>query len=467
MERKRLVLFAWLFGALGAYMFFIPFASTISLWIVVSLLAATSALPFLYELRGRENVDPLTPTMWLAPWFFTTYGLHALFRMFSQNYTFNGLYYGPYPPIPIFVDVVALSTLGLAALLIGYYSLLSKYIVERLPTWNQSWSARRAAISVIGLFFVGILGYLTLVPDIGTGPRSQLAKGSSQSSFILVNLVGVAAIIALSDAAINLSKRTEVPTHVFRVGSRKLRTRYPFRLLFAVLATLLAAGILWTLGGRGRAFRVFVVGVFLLHYFVRPFRFAEWVGIYTLIELTPAWSAEIASQLLSFNASGLLHVLRNPYFFKKVDWFAFNNVSVLVAGVPQHLGYQYGKTFLSAFFEPVSYQPLPEAHVVFGEALAPSIIVESFGVSLTMVGELYLNFSVVGVLVGFVLIGAGIRTFYAWTIRSGSTVVGPILFAAVANDFLMKGNFSNAAPSMGLILLPLLFTLAFITYSKS
>jgi len=161
--------------------------------------------------------------------------------------------------------------------------------------------------------------------------------------------------------------------------------------------------------------------------------------------------------------SALANLLLNPYFFKKVDWFAFNNITVLVAGVPQHLNYQHGSTFFSALFAPLPFQPVRQGHVVFGQALAPTIITNQFGVSLTLVGELFLNFGILGVAIGFLAAGGAIRLFYEWAVTNKSGIIGVVLYSAVANDFLMKGNFSNSAPSMGLIILPLLLALWFIT----
>lgn len=135
---------------------------------------------------------------------------------------------------------------------------------------------------------------------------------------------------------------------------------------------------------------------------------------------------------------------------------------VLVSGVPEELGFTYGETFLNAFFEVLPLHPFRGVNEVYNAAFYPSIA-GNYGVPVTMVGELYLNFWVIGVPIGFLVIGIIVRATYEQLIVQRTSFASIVIFAAITNDFLLMGNFGNSLPGTGLLLLPLCCCLYYIS----
>lgn len=425
--------------------------SAYTLFFLVVILGIVALFPFFYEYNS-DDLDPFAPIFWITPWFFFTFGATAVIRVINSDFSFKGFYSGPMPPTPIFIQILALTIFGLVSLEIGYYFNFGPNINRWIPNYDHQWDSRRIWVAITFLLIIGYIGYLALKPSLGTGPRSRLPKGGTKYAFIAVNFLLSASVLLLADLFITGIDIEDY--HICLTGGS-------FRKFIIVsLLVLVNISLLWDLGGRGRAFGILVIAVFLFHYLVRPFRFREWLPIYTVIEVMPAWSAEIAANVITTDIDALSHIITNPYLFKKTPTFAFNNVSILIAGIPEYLRFQYGVTFLSAFFELSSFKPFPEAHQVYNHAFLQGAV-DSYGVSLTLLGELYLNFYIPGVVFGLFLAGYAMRTIYQWAVLPPKSTGSLVLFSAISNNFLMKGNFSNTVPALGLLLLPLILALMY------
>jgi hypothetical protein len=305
-------------------------------------------------------------------------------------------------------------------------------------------------VAIAALLAVGIVGFLSLRPAIGTGPRSHLAKGGSKFAFIAVNFLNIASVIVIADVLIGW------PTDRWQPSL--------WTVLKAVVATVIVVGnslLLWQLDGRGRAFGIIIVAVFLFHYLFRRFSFSAGIGLFTVIKAIPSWAIALLTSIIALDFGGFASELASPYLFRASPYTSFNNIVVLFAGVPERLGFQGGVTFLSAFFELVPAQPFPETQVVYNQAFLPSWGTGA-GVPVTLLGELYLNFGLVGIVVGLFVVGIVMRAIYEWLVSDRATAASLVLFSLLTNGFLLLGNFSNTFPKLGMKLLPMLAALYFI-----
>lgn len=417
--------------------------------IFICVLLLLGIFPYIFEfVHGK--VDTFAPIMWVAPVFTTVYGVGAAGRLLNHDFSFRAQYTVVSPEETI-LKVLALATLGLIALLIGYYRPLGRKLAAHVPQFDAGWSSRRAWVVIIVTTGLGLYGFWLLLPSLGAGPRTQLAKGSSRVAFILVNFLNVASILVLADTMI-----TAISFNDF-----EFEIRHPWKLIITVPFVLVNTRLLWLLGGRGRAFSIFVVCVFLIHHLVYRFSLLEGLIAFFGVKIIPGWAAAVVSAIVTLDISDVIHHIKNPYLFQQSPTRPFNNVVVLISGVPETQGFVYGETFLSAFFEVAPIQPFRETTTVYNEAFYPAIQGD-FGVTITMLGELYLNFWIPGVVIGLLIMGVIIRTSYEWLILQGYNHASIVVFAAIANDFLLMGNFSNSLPGMGLLLVPLSIGLLFI-----
>lgn len=423
-------------------------------WIIIFGLFILAACPYLYSITAGEH-DPFEPVLWFAPVFVIVYAVGAARRLINDDFIFQADFVVNDPIVAI-LELLLLATVGLVALLFGYYRPWGQVLATRLPKFNTAWSSRRAWVMIVITTTLGLYGFWLLMPSLGVGPRSHLAKGSSRVAFVLVNLLIVSSILLISDTLISAVAYEDWSIEVHQ----------PWKLVVAIPFVLCNVRLLWLLGGRGRALNIFVVSVFLFHYIVR--RFSLWEGLVTFVgvKIIPAWAAAIVTSIISLNISDLIYHLQNPFLFRESPTRPFNNVVVVISGVPETQGFTYGETFLSAFFEVIPHQPFRETTTVYNMAFYPSIAGD-FGVPITMLGELYLNFWIPGVILGLLVAGIVIRTSYEWLIVQGGGYASIVIFAAITNDFLLMGNFSNSLPGTGIVLLPLCLCVYFISFNLS
>jgi hypothetical protein len=425
--------------------------SQYSVWIAIAVLAAIATVPFVYGYVSDDSLDPFEPIFWVAPLFFLTYGAHAALRLLRGNFSFRGDIVAGTSIISVMFEVLVFASIGLVAIYAGYYWRRSASLGSALPSFQPGWSSRRAWVAIAALLAIGIVGFLSLRPAIGTGPRSHLAKGGSKFAFIAVNFLNIASVIVIADVLIGW------PTDRWQPSLRTV--------LKAVVATIVVVSnslLLWQLGGRGRAFGIMIVAVFLFHYLFRRFSFPAGIGLFAIIKAIPSWAIGLLTSIIALDFGGFASELTSPYLFRASPFTSFNNIVVLIAGVPERLGFQGGVTFASAFFEIVPVQPFPETQTVYNHSFVPGWGTEA-GVPITLLGELYLNFGLVGTVVGLFVIGITMRAVYEWLVNDRATAASLALFSLLTNDFLLMGNFSNTFPKLGLKLLPMLGVLYFIT----
>ena len=101
--------------------------------------------------------------------------------------------------------------------------------------------------------------------------------------------------------------------------------------------------------------------------------------------------------------------------------------------------YLYGKSLKKVFTSFIPRQLYPEKEWSFGKDFSnnyldtPLIAV----ISPSTIGELYINFHVVGIIAGFFVIGVFLRTVYTYCISNGVTKEGVIIYAIVAEKMIM------------------------------
>lgn len=296
---------ALIFGGITLFVgavFFIQSFSYSLHWVFISALFIMGITPYVYEYT-QGNLDPFSPIMWIAPIFTITYGAGAARRILNQDFAFQAEYI-VVSPKPVILEVLVLAVVGLVALSYGYYKPWGRKLAARTPRFRSGWSSYRAWVAIVVTTLLGLYGFWLLLPYLGPGPRSHLAKGSSRLAFVLINLLNVATILLIADTLISGVSYDGLKFEIYKL--RKLVIIIPFMLL--------NVRILWMLGGRGRAFSVFVIFVFLYHYLVRRFSLFEGIAVFAGVKIIPSWVAGIVSAAVSLNIDELFYHLQNPYF---------------------------------------------------------------------------------------------------------------------------------------------------------
>ena len=406
---------------------------------------------FVLFVETRGGFDLFSPMFWVGPLFVILYAIPATERAVKGDFSFTGRYLSNSPPEVVIQKALLIAILGFVFLAAGYYAPVGKRLEDKVPQFSEGWSSERTWILITVLVVLGIGGYAGLLNELGTHPRSQLT--SNKLAFIGVNLLLTSSILVMADLFIN----------GFEYYNLKFIFKNIKKAAFGATLVLINVRLLWTLGGRTRAFISFIIALFLFHYLVNSFTLKEYVGVIFATKFVPGWMASIVAAIITLDIPDLYYHVKNIYLLTSSPTRPFNNYILLLAGMPEHLNFQYGRTFASAPFDLLPGQPFPETATVYNSVFAPWAV-GKFGYPITMVGELYMNFWIPGIVAGMFLLGVLIRAFYEWSIVSArSTYASTVLFASLTNAYLIGGNFSNSAPQLGLKVVPLVACLYLIT----
>jgi oligosaccharide repeat unit polymerase len=302
------------------------------------------------------------------------------------------------------------------------------------------------------LFAVGVvlLGGLEVLLS-GLGDRIRLLAGLNYF-FIPVNAFMSA---GLASAAVVLGKRNEGP----QVAARTVRRNV---FIFALLS-LAAVGFGVILGNKSNIY-VFVLALLVcFHHCRRRFSLLELALIGVLLfaglMVFQLFVREflVVGEVVSLEGLNVGEFLGYSFLQLTGNVMQLQTLSVLVDQVPEGLAYQLGKTLLAFVTLPVPStiwpdKPLPSPGI-FTLAFWPEMWLEH-GTTMPpgLMGECYLNFGVVGVLLGSILLSFVFERFHSRVVGSGKAPAEALLYyAALVGTLLhyVRGEFS--APTLLLL----------------
>lgn len=381
--------------------------------------------------RGRLDImEIIHPTL---VFYFLAFGVRTLYL----------LHFGPDDPFrPDFSDMINLclvyTLLGLCTLLIGYYSGLGDrpLVLISLRLGNMSKAVYQA---VIALFLTGATcrayvystgyytkflaaqresppGYLMIIDYISFGSyyafilgvALTFVRGTSRGFklFIWTVVVPVTFIMAMLGGA-----KSEV---IWLVLGVLLAYHYLYK---PVTPKLLLVNAIWI--------------ILILFPVVNTYR--ELIGMN--LGLTPI-------QVIPLMGEALGNILNEDFlenvFMALMGRFpGIDALSVVVKFTPELWPFQYGKTmiiapiiaFIPTILWPGKYEFINSIAdgVEFGR-LYFGLDNNASGVAITQVGELYLNFGLIGILVGTFLIGILLRLSYRTFIEYGRNPLGVLIY---------------------------------------
>jgi len=427
---------------------------------LIAVIFLLTLIPFIYEAKKRKTIDPFSPILWISMGFFFTFGVEAARHIINDDFNFYA---------QIVVDVSPIDVIwALLWVIISLIMIISGYYWKNRPIlqldsndrklFTGTWSSERAWLSALVLFIIGVSGYVYLLPEIGSGPRSQLTRGPNMIGFIAVNILNISSIVIVANIFISYVKISNNKIKIAR-GSTIL-------IIIGIMLTLINIYILSLLGGRRNALHILIAGLFLFHYLLKRISLTQGISIYLLLNVFQEYLAEVVLSLFTLEITEIKYTLLSPVLFNTATHSGFNNLVVIFAG-SERVDHTLGSTLISPFFillRPFGLQFGVESDVAFNTIFHPSAV-GVFGYPMTLVGELYLNFSYPGIVIGFFAIGILIRIFYELTALSGKTEK-IIIFCMVTNSYPLFANFSNSVPALFLRTLPLFLVLLYVTRSS-
>jgi hypothetical protein len=391
--------------------------------------------------RPDGSLDMMAPAAPFSLVFFVMFVLGAA-------YGWTGLDQKPDHPNPL--PALILATVGLAGYTLGYRLRVvstARSVTHRLPAWRP----RRALVAAAVCIVIGLVGTIASFRSVeyfawtqknpnsvGIGTQPALATESQLgflSDFLFIGLTIVAILVAST-----MSKH---------------RAR-----LILIIQALIALAVLMPTGRRFYLFIVLSTVGFSWHYYISRIRpvYMITLAVFTVLVLNPGgqlWRS--AYQTVGATGMGdvpavtheLADELSRMDLGEYLDYATFHferfneaaTVSALWEAVPSTLEYKYGKTYLPVvtwivprfiWHDKPTFQYFNEIGHVTG-MIGPFDTATT--IVYTSIGELYLNFGVLGVPLGMFAIGMLSRWLYQSLIAGTRNQAGLLFYGLLILPF--------------------------------
>jgi hypothetical protein len=423
---------------------FVPGAELTRALLILALVTLGISPALLARLKGR-TIDIGEPIYLISAEFLLLFPLRALYLLINPHAE------GAFTPVPYdfaINNALILAGAGYLMLLVGYYARFSASVAARLPAPRATFSRHGLITRAVMLYAIGSGIQIYLFVGVGRAfnQATDYLSGSGAENvllqFGLFQLYGLV-VIGLCVARETRIRRGPLVVMILMLGGAAI-----LALTYVNKAGLLLAlfGPLLALHYRHRALsalRMTIVAV-VVALLVFPF-----VGSERALINSGALTGHGLSGTLQ-NAGATLAYLTNEgpaaYFGSAVDGVflrsnGVDSLALVVTYTPSGVSFARGWEYLA--IPAIAYvpraiwpgKPLPLASS-FGPAFLGINSTTSF--SLTMFGDLYVNFGVPGVLLGGLGLGLLFRLLYEMLIvKSNRSDVGLLIYIVLLLQFVM------------------------------
>lgn len=323
---------------------------------------------------------------------------------------------------------------------IGYKYKLSETVVAKFPTPSISYNTTRFKFSLLLFIIIGV-----------------------SSLFILINISG-----GLYYIFTNLWKHRELfegkfylfmgflfmviaNLIIFGAYGYKYKDsviRYILLFITSTISIILAS----IFGSRGGAFSILVIMAIIYNYFIRKVSIAQFGIIVILLIVLSSWFLDIRKSSYEIQRKELKEVtieerqLDIGYSFKNLatDLIYFDSFMLLIRSVPDELPLRFGSTYLNLLTLPIPRKLWPnkpiygeDQYIWFHYATPYSL---RRGIPFGYIGTMYINFHVVGIILGFFILGLFHNLLYRWLLKFKDSL--PVVVIYSITTWWLKG-FSN------------------------
>ena len=138
------------------------------------------------------------------------------------------------------------------------------------------------------------------------------------------------------------------------------------------------------------------------------------------------------------------------FTYKKVveNFDQLIRVKDIVKYVPEKLEYQYGKTFFNLLLKPIPSRIWPEkpqgAGYYVTKSLYPKHFAANASIATSLLGELYLNFHIIGIVFGMFVFGFVVSGLYKFLVLNSPNFYAVILYSLCFPYFFseLRGDFA-------------------------
>ncbi len=403
--------------------------------ILINYLFVLALTPFIFEKINKRKIDPFSPLTIFTFFYLLLFGMRAIdLLIFHQDLILEDEGY--------YIQALFYAIIGLHFFQIGYFSKLGQSFFRKkmIP---DNWSITKFIVILISYSLISLLSFSIIIKLSGGfetyfhNIRNAMVMITSGTTifFISVLLINIPLLIWFC----------------YILENKKFS--FTFILYFFIGALLLAS-----LGERGHLIALIISMVICYNYLKKVVHLLPIFSLATVLILflvIYGQYRDFTEQSYKFKKAGFNVRIGflNTYHYFIGHFDQLRHVKDIIKYVPDDLNFQYGKTFLNLLVKPIPsaiWEGKPQGA---GQIITKHIYPKAYSLNVTVapsiLGELYLNFYLLGVILGFLIFGVFCKALYVFLIRNYKnknaimvySICLPYIFSELRGDFTIVTSF--------------------------
>lgn len=404
--------------------------------VLINYLIILLILPIIYEKLTNNKVDIFSPIVIVIFFYFVIFVLVSSDLLFFRSDELRN-------DQKFYTHTILYAIISFHVFLLGYYSNLSKIFLKLRVNKFKKVSNKRVEIVTCLYSFISFLSFFLIIK--ASGGFSYYVENIKGS---MVNLLTGSAFLYMGVILI------KIPLLIgFFIIIKKGKLPFSFILVF-----LFSSILLILLGERGHFVFLIVSMLVIYHYtkkrirLIPVFMFALFLYLFLVMY---GQYREFGLQKANKIEARENYKLGLAFTYKKVveNFDQLIRVKDIVKYVPEKLEYQYGKTFFNLLVKPIPSRIWPEkpqgAGYYVTKSLYPKHFAANASIATSLLGELYLNFHIIGIILGMFVFGfvvSGLYKFLVLNLPNFNAVIlyslcFPYFFSELRGDFAVVTSF--------------------------
>lgn len=352
------------------------------------------------------------------------------------------------------VAPLAVVVAGMCCFVLGFISDIGSILGQELPQFQSTWDIGRARRVILLYLIVGIAIYTIFLIRVGIPVTIETL--STKRSFEGTAYVRWGVLFLIFASILTFTNRL--------LDGRSIRS--PRALPMWTIIGFAATYPIYT-SNRGLLLTFLLAMAVIYHYFYRRIPLVALGGI-AFVFMTIA-GILLGLRKISRNPVELADYLSISTIFESVLGANYGGITLLshiVHRVPKDLPLMYGTSMLDWIFFPLPSMLGFEHPGSIGSMLAAEVYGRPNGTPPTLIGELYLNYWFVGVLIGMMIFGIVARVGYSYLRNGRSNPVTVILYTVFVTQFIffaMLGHLTTAMIHILMWMLPFVLAVLYIS----
>lgn len=404
--------------------------------VLLNYLFLLAVVPLILEKINKDKIDLFSPIAIFSFSYIVLFGIVSLDLLIFRSEEIR-------KDEEFYTLALFYSVLGLHFFQFGYFSKLGRIFLKGEKRIPNTWSTTKLKILSITFSIISFSAFLIIV------------KMSGGFFYYFSNILQSMRNITTGSAVIFMCVLiVKIPVLIwlyYSLENKKFSFSFFFYLGFVIFLFV-------SLGERGHLMFL-VLSMLICYHYVRKrlgvLQIFALTSILSLFLIVYAQYREFTAQAYNVKKAGFninLGIAASYHNFVS-NFDQLERVKDIVKYVPEKLNYQYGKTFFNLMLKPIPsriWEGKPQgAGIVVTKSLYPRHYAAKASIAPSLLGELYLNFHVIGVIAGMFLFGVFAKGLYLLLYKHFHnrnfkifySFVLPTVFGQLRGDFAVVNSF--------------------------